>query len=83
MLRFDAKNEDKPYVEVEIGDQKFEKRFIELGISDGKNIEILSGLKEEDKIKVWNIKATKKDDKENPASENTDGKNEDEDETND
>ena len=83
LLRFDAKNEDKPYVEVEIGDQKFEKRFIELGISDGKNIEILSGLKEEDKIKVWNIKATKKDDKENPASENTDGKNEDEDETND
>lgn len=62
LLRFDAKNDDKPYVEIEIGEQKFEKKFIELGISDGKNIEILSGLKEGDKIKVWNIKAAKKDD---------------------
>ncbi|MBC8753100.1 efflux RND transporter periplasmic adaptor subunit [Kordia sp. YSTF-M3] len=83
LLRFDAKNEDKPYVEIETGDQKFEKKFIELGISDGKNIEVLSGLKEEDKIKIWNIKAAKKDEEGKSDSENEDGESEDEDETND
>jgi HlyD family secretion protein len=81
LLRFDAKNEDKPYVEIEIGEQKFKKKFIKLGISDGKNIEILSGLKENDKIKVWNIKAKKKEDEENLDGE--DEESEDEDETND
>ncbi|WP_420571809.1 efflux RND transporter periplasmic adaptor subunit [Kordia sp.] len=80
LLRFDSRNEDKPYVEVETGDQKFEKRFIEVGISDGKNIEILSGLKEDDKIKIWNKKAKKKDDEK--STDATDDESED-DETND
>jgi len=53
LLRFDAQT-DKPYVEVETSDQKFEKKEIKLGISDGINVEILSGLEEEAKIKVWN-----------------------------
>ncbi len=44
--------EDKNYfVEVETGPQKFEKRSIKTGLSDGINTEILEGLKEGDKIK--------------------------------
>jgi len=44
----------KPFVEVEIGDQKFERRDVELGISDGIFVEVKSGISKEDKIKVWN-----------------------------
>jgi HlyD family secretion protein len=44
--------EDKAtYVEVEIGPQKFEKRAIKTGLSDGINIEVLEGLKIDEKIK--------------------------------
>ena len=53
LLQFD-KEREVPYVEVQIADQKFERRDIEIGISDGVNVEVLSGLSEEDKIKVWN-----------------------------
>lgn len=53
LLLFDKKTE-KPYVEVEVGEQKFERRDIEIGISDGINAEVISGLTEKDKIKVWN-----------------------------
>ena len=41
----------KTYVEIEIEKQKFEKKEIKTGLSDGINIEIISGIKEEDKIK--------------------------------
>ncbi|OUS01285.1 efflux transporter periplasmic adaptor subunit [Flavobacteriales bacterium 33_180_T64] len=44
----------KPYVEVEVGDQKFERKDIELGISDGIYVEIKNGITKDDKIKVWN-----------------------------
>ena len=53
LLQFD-KATDKPYVEVEIGEQKFERREIKIGISDGINVEILEGLTETDKVKQWN-----------------------------
>ena len=53
LLQFDRKTE-KPYVEIQIGDQKFERRDIEIGLSDGVNVEVLSGLTKDDKIKVWN-----------------------------
>ncbi len=53
LLQFDRET-DKPYVEVATGDQQFERREIEIGISDGVNVEILSGLEMEDEIKVWN-----------------------------
>lgn len=43
---------DSVFVEVETGLQAFEKRSIQTGISDGINIEILSGLTKEDKIKI-------------------------------
>lgn len=59
LLQFDKKN-DKPYVEIEKGDQEFEKKDVELGISDGINVEILSGVTKDDKIKIWN-KTSKKD----------------------
>ncbi len=42
---------EKAFVEVETSPQKFEKKFIKTGLSDGINIEILEGLKKEDKIK--------------------------------
>ncbi|MFS4493362.1 efflux RND transporter periplasmic adaptor subunit [Maribacter sp. 2308TA10-17] len=56
LLQFD-KDTNKPYVEISTGsteEQKFERRDIEVGISDGVNIEIVSGLTEEDNIKEWN-----------------------------
>ncbi len=48
LLQFDN---GVPYVEVEVGKQEFKRRNIELGLSDGINIEVISGLKALDKIK--------------------------------
>ncbi|MCA9676767.1 MAG: efflux RND transporter periplasmic adaptor subunit [Kofleriaceae bacterium] len=42
----------KPYVEVEVGKQTFERRDVELGLSDGINVEVKSGVAAGDKIKV-------------------------------
>ena len=53
LLQFD-KETDKPYVEVATGEQQFERRDIEIGISDGINVEIVSGLDESDEVKQWN-----------------------------
>ena len=53
LLQFDSKTEE-PYVEIEVGDQKFERKDIKIGISDGVNVEIITGIGEDDKIKVWN-----------------------------
>jgi len=50
LLQFDS---DKPFVEVATGPQKFEKRSIQTGLSDGINIEIVSGLEKTDKVKIW------------------------------
>jgi HlyD family secretion protein len=49
LLQFEG---DSAYVEVETGDQRFEKRFVKTGLSDGINIEIESGITLKDKIKV-------------------------------
>lgn len=51
LLQFDG---DSAYVEVEVSEQEFEKRYVETGLSDGINIELISGLDGDDKIKVWN-----------------------------
>ena len=59
LLQFNRITE-KPFVEVQIGDGQFEKKNVELGLSDGINVEITEGVKEGDKIKVWN-KASKED----------------------
>ena len=53
LLQYDLKTKE-PYIEVEIGEQEFERREITLGLSDGLNAEIISGATKEDKIKVWN-----------------------------
>ena len=42
---------DDVLVEVETGEQQFEKRIVQTGLSDGINIEIVNGLKEDEKIK--------------------------------
>ncbi len=53
LIQFDRKTQD-PFVEIMTGDQKFERREVKLGISDGVNVEILEGIAEEDQVKVWN-----------------------------
>ncbi len=53
LLQFD-KTTEKTYVEVEKEDQTFERVDLEVGISDGINVEVISGLSMDDKIKVWN-----------------------------
>ncbi|MDL5513866.1 efflux RND transporter periplasmic adaptor subunit [Arenibacter sp. M-2] len=56
LLQFD-KVTDKPFVEVAVGtveEQKFERKDVEVGISDGVNVEIVSGITKEDKVKIWN-----------------------------
>ncbi len=59
LLQFNRITE-KPFVEIEKEAGKFEKQNVELGLSDGINVEITDGVKEGDKIKVWN-KASKED----------------------
>tara|TARA_B100000886_G_scaffold72594_1_gene46517 strand:+ start:9509 stop:10651 length:1143 start_codon:yes stop_codon:yes gene_type:complete len=53
LLQFDNKTKEA-FVEIEISDQNFQKRQIEVGISDGVFAEVLSGVTINDKIKVWN-----------------------------
>jgi len=49
LLQFEG---DSAFVEIETGPQKFEKKLIKTGLSDGINIQILSGLTMKDKIKM-------------------------------
>ena len=51
LLQFES---ETAFVEVEMAPQQFEKRTIKLGLSDGINIEVISGLTAKDKIKIWN-----------------------------
>jgi HlyD family secretion protein len=53
LLQFNRLTE-QPFVELLIADNQYEKRDVELGLSDGINVEIIDGVKEGDKIKVWN-----------------------------
>ena len=53
LLQFDRET-NKPYVEIKDEKGKFVRKKIETGISDGLNVEILSGLELDDEIKVWN-----------------------------
>jgi len=48
LLQFEG---EQAYVEVETGPQQFERRNVETGLSDGIQIEIVSGLAETDKVK--------------------------------
>ncbi len=51
LLQFDK---GEPYVEIQVDSMKYEKRNIKTGLSDGINIQVVSGLDINDKIKVWN-----------------------------
>jgi HlyD family secretion protein len=51
LLQFES---ETAFVEVETAPQQFEKRTVKLGLSDGINIEVISGLTANDKIKIWN-----------------------------
>lgn len=51
LVQYEGSN---PYVEVETAPNTYEKRDVELGLSDGLSVEILSGITAEDRIKVWN-----------------------------
>jgi HlyD family secretion protein len=43
---------DKPFVEVETSPQTFVKRDVQLGLSDGIKVEVLSGVSKSDKLKI-------------------------------
>lgn len=51
LLQFER---DEPFVEVEVAPQTFKKKPIETGLSDGLIIEVVSGVTQTEKIKVWN-----------------------------
>ena len=53
LVQYDRKTK-QPFVELEIGDQKFERKDIEVGISDGIFVQVKSGVALDDKIKIWN-----------------------------
>ncbi|MEO8253201.1 MAG: efflux RND transporter periplasmic adaptor subunit [Flavobacterium sp.] len=53
LVQFDKKTQ-KPYVEVETTPQKFQRRNLLLGVSDGIYVQVKSGVKKTDKIKIWN-----------------------------
>lgn len=53
VVQFDPETKE-PFVEIMTGDQEFKKQDVELGVSDGINVEVLEGVKKGDKIKVWN-----------------------------
>ena len=53
LLQFDNTTK-KAYVEIQLSGQKFERRDIELGISDGVYAEVLGGITDKDNIKIWN-----------------------------
>ncbi len=53
LVQYDQETK-KSFVEVEVGQQRFERRDVELGVSDGIHVEIISGVSKDDKIKIWN-----------------------------
>ena len=53
LVQYDPETK-KPFVEVATGDQQFERRDIELGLSNGINVEVISGISKDDNINVWN-----------------------------
>ncbi len=60
LVQFDEKTQ-KPFIEIlkDAETNTFERRDIQTGVSDGINIEIISGVSKDDKIKVWNMEDEK------------------------
>ncbi|GAA3646437.1 efflux RND transporter periplasmic adaptor subunit [Flavivirga jejuensis] len=69
LLQFNRITE-KPFVEILKSDNKFKKEKVKLGLSDGINVEITEGLKEGDKVKVWNKASKDNDDNEDEEDNN-------------
>ena len=53
LLQFNRITEN-PFVEILNDNGSFRKKDVKIGISDGINVEIIDGVEEKDKIKVWN-----------------------------
>lgn len=53
LLQFNRITE-KPFVEILEENGTYRKKNVEIGISDGINVEIIDGIDAEDQIKVWN-----------------------------
>jgi len=68
LLQFNRITE-KPFVEILNDNGDFRTKNVEIGISDGINIEIIEGVKLTDQIKVWN-KALEDSDEEDQDDEN-------------
>ena len=51
LIQYDV---NQPFVDVLVGDNTYERRDLEVGLSDGLVTEILSGVTEKDEIKIWN-----------------------------
>ncbi|HKL03456.1 MAG TPA: HlyD family efflux transporter periplasmic adaptor subunit, partial [Cryomorphaceae bacterium] len=47
-------NDTSAFVEVLVAEQKYEKRDVRLGLSDGIQVEVLNGVSPDDKLKLWN-----------------------------
>jgi HlyD family secretion protein len=71
LIQFDRKTQE-PYVQIMTGDQKFERKDVKLGISDGENVEILEGVEEADEVKVWNRTEELMDDNKNTDTDEDD-----------
>lgn len=54
LVQYENETDTATFVEVRTGDQKFEKRPVRLGLSDGIRVEVISGVEEGDEIKKWN-----------------------------
>lgn len=62
LVQFDKKTQ-KPYVEVETAPQKFQRKDLVLGVSDGIFVQVKSGITANDKIKIWNQGLIKEEEK--------------------
>ena len=71
LIQFDRRTQD-PYVQIMKGDQKFERKEVKLGISDGENVEIIEGIDVEDAVKVWNRTEELKDNNKNTDNDEDD-----------
>jgi HlyD family secretion protein len=52
LLHFEGDEDTVTYVEVQTAPDKFEKRVVKTGLSDGINIQVVSGLTKKDKVQI-------------------------------
>lgn len=53
LVQYDPKTK-APFVEVKIGEKEFERKDVDLGLSDGIYVEVIGGVTADDEIKIWN-----------------------------